>query len=270
MWISLLLLAVLTQGMGLSAQPFTRQGEEAPELIVLLASGAGAPAPEQVVADAFEKRRLPAGLDAGNPVSARFLITDRTSGPALKARLADPMRPQALLQRYVVLSYPPGTDLAAVEEALRDSPQVLHVGPNRRIGLSAVPNDTFYPLQWGLPALDLPQAWDSQKGHAYVGVVDIGIDPDHPDLIDFDAAGTWKGGNYRPFLSYDYGNGDSNPDTGEPQIVDGQLVTPVIAGHGTHVAGIVGAHTDNNAGVAGVCQPCSLPMSQFPLLLPAG
>jgi hypothetical protein len=37
--------------------------------------------------------------------------------------------------------------------------------------------------QWGMHVMRFPKAWDKIRGHAYVGVVDNGIDPTHPDLI---------------------------------------------------------------------------------------
>lgn len=272
--IFLVLVGLPTGLYGQSAEHLTTENSFE-ELIVLLSPEPDAPTPEDVVQAARENESLPNNLGVGDPVFARFLITDRARGVTRERLLADPDRPEAILRRYVVLTYAPGTDLAAVKDALRDNPRVLHVGPNRRVGLSATPNDPFYPLQWGIPALHLPAAWDSQKGHAYVAVVDIGIEPDHPDHIAFDAAGNWVGGNYRPFLSYDYGHGDSNPDTGEHEPAGCTPGTagcrvPIGAGHGTHVAGIVAAHTDNNKGVAGVCQDCSLMISKSSFLSPVG
>lgn len=272
-------LSVLTLASPVGAQdPTTRELEQQDsprELIVLLAPGADAPAPEELTAAVEEGRSLPGRLAAGAPVFARPLISERVRGAALEALHATPDRPEAMLQRYVVLTYALGTDLDAVARTLRESPHVLHVGPNRRVGLSAEPNDTFYSLQWGLPALNLPTAWDTQKGHAYVAVVDLGIDTDHPDHVDFDGAGNWIGGNYRPFLSKDYGHDDANPDSGEHEPAGCMAGAPgcrvpTVAGHGTHVAGIVAAHTDNDEGVAGVCQDCSLMIGKFTYLHSSG
>jgi len=48
----------------------------------------------------------------------------------------------------------------------------------------AVPNDTYYPLQWHYQSIKLPQAWDVMKSAAnvVVAVVDTGVSFTHPDL----------------------------------------------------------------------------------------
>lgn len=92
-----------------------------------------------------------------------------------------------------------------------------------------IPNDTYYAgYQWNLPHINLPNAWGITVGSADVriGVVDTGIDAGHPDL-----AGKVVDG-------YDFVNDDADPSDDN--------------GHGTHVAGILSANTDNTRGVAGV------------------
>jgi serine protease len=125
----------------------------------------------------------------------------------------------------------------------------MHVSVNRTPELSgSAPNDPLFPMQWGLPSLHLPDAWERTLGHGYVGVVDTGIDTTHPDLRAFDGAGNYLGGNFRQQLSRDYGYDDDNVDEGEPQVESGQLRQVDRAGHGTHVAGIVGATTNQPLG----------------------
>jgi subtilisin family serine protease len=92
-----------------------------------------------------------------------------------------------------------------------------------------VPDDTYYAVyQWNLPHINLPAAWDITIGSnlVTVAVLDTGVQTSHPDLLGQIVAG------------YDYANGDADP-------TDDQ-------GHGTHVAGIVAAASDNSYGVAGV------------------
>ncbi|MES9925419.1 MAG: S8 family serine peptidase [Candidatus Thiodiazotropha endolucinida] len=112
------------------------------------------------------------------------------------------------------------------------------------------PNDLHYPFttqgdnglpinyQWGLPALNLEPAWDLATGHAYLAIIDNGIDVDHPDLI----------GNFRRRFSYNFVSNSDDVDEGRT----------FGAGHGTHLAGIMAAETDNGIGTAGVCWDCSL------------
>ena len=94
---------------------------------------------------------------------------------------------------------------------------------------SRIPNDTYYAnYQWNLRHINMPQAWNISVGSSdvVVAILDTGIDAGHPDL-----SGKIAGG-------YDFINGDIDPSDDE--------------GHGTHVAGIVAASTNNSRGVAGV------------------
>lgn len=111
-------------------------------------------------------------------------------------------------------------------------PEILHIEPNRSVGvLSAVrPNDPGYAEQWNLPLIRLPQAWSVTTGSRKIriAVVDSGVKPDHPDLAA------------RLDHRYGYNFVQGNDKFGDDY------------GHGTHVAGIIGAVTDNALGVAGV------------------
>jgi len=92
-----------------------------------------------------------------------------------------------------------------------------------------IPDDTYYAgFQWNLRHINLPQAWGISVGSPgiVVAVVDTGVDAGHPDL-----AGKIVGG-------YDFINGDTDASDDE--------------GHGTHVAGIAAATTNNSLGMAGV------------------
>ena len=100
--------------------------------------------------------------------------------------------------------------------------------------LDVNPNDTEYQesMLWGINAIRSTLAWDYTTGSSSVtvGIIDTGIDASHPDL-----AGRVSTTLSRCFVG-----------TGYSATVDGN-------GHGTHVAGIVGAIGNNNMGVTGVC-----------------
>ena len=92
----------------------------------------------------------------------------------------------------------------------------------------ATPNDPQYGSLWGLAKISTPAAWDMTTGSrsVKVAVVDTGIAAAHEDLA----------GNVDP--GFDFITGDSDPADAN--------------GHGSHVAGTIGAVGNNAKGVAGV------------------
>lgn len=122
--------------------------------------------------------------------------------------------------------------------------------------MSVNPNDANFGLQWHYNLINLPQAWEITTGSnsVIVAVVDTGIVPGHADLAG------------RLISGYDFitdiptacdGNGrDADPeDRADSTCASGPIPTysPEHSGyHGTHVAGTIGAATNNGIGVAGV------------------
>ncbi|BAY12514.1 S8 family serine peptidase [Calothrix sp. NIES-2098] len=106
------------------------------------------------------------------------------------------------------------------------------------------PNDSYYTSDnlWGLKKIQAPAVWDYTKGskNVVVAVVDTGVDYNHPDL----AANIW---NPNGIHGWDFGDGDSDPNDNDPK-----------GGHGTHVAGIIGAVGNNGLGVIGVSPNVSI------------
>jgi PKD repeat protein len=111
-------------------------------------------------------------------------------------------------------------------------------------GLAWTPNDPMYNTQWhyhntgqqGGTAdkdIDLPEAWDIEKGNSnvVVAIIDDGIQFNHPDL----AANMWQ--NASGHYGYNFVTGSTTIQPGN---------------HGTHVAGTVSAVNNNGTGVAGV------------------
>ncbi|WP_162924424.1 S8 family peptidase [Rubrobacter indicoceani] len=121
---------------------------------------------------------------------------------------------------------------------LESDPAVVAADYNYLREPLAQPNDPFYSRQWHLPKIGAPAAWDSTRAPnnatdgPRLAVVDTGADLDHPDLADRIVAST---NTTNPLQSADD-----------------------VDGHGTHVAGIAAAATDNGVGVAGTCPECSL------------
>jgi subtilisin family serine protease len=112
---------------------------------------------------------------------------------------------------------------------------------------AAQTNDQHFGLQWGLQQINAPEAWGTSTGAGQtIAIVDSGIDLQHPDLAAKITGGiTFTGCASNPSGC---GNGDweSNPSAGPP------------SPHGTHVAGIAAAITNNTTGVAGTAPDANL------------
>src|SRR3989338_873441 len=119
------------------------------------------------------------------------------------------------------------------------------------LGISTVPNDPLYPDQWthnntafndGTPGADIntQEAWDTATGTStvIVAVLDSGITP-HSEFSDRLLDGTAYYGDTTDKGKNDISN--SSPD-----------------GHGTQVAGIIGAEGNNGQGLAGICWSCKM------------
>jgi thermitase len=138
-----------------------------------------------------------------------------------------------------VLRFPGSTPQPALLARLRADASIAYAEPNSAARAQVIPNDPSYPNQWGLATIKAPHGWDIQQGKpdVVIAVVDTGVDPSHPDL----AAKLVPGWNYDAF-SPGYNTSDTTDNNG----------------HGTHVAGIAAAATNNAIGVAGACPACTV------------
>jgi serine protease len=204
--------------------------------------------------DASAKKLLE---EFGNPKSVFPLIVEGRSSEYI-ANLEQDSAEYRLLN-YVVLEFIDEATMAFAKKKLQNSKSYAAVEEEVHDEFSAVPNDPYFapsgqtsPLnrQWGLSAMNFPSAWDIQRGYAYVGIADNGIQRNHQDLTED------RLGNVRAHLSGEWNTtslivAPSSGNFDEAQNSPGR-------GHGTHVAGIVGATTGNSTGVSGACQRCSL------------
>ena len=134
---------------------------------------------------------------------------------------------------------------------LRSDARVDGVTPNHIYTSFGVPSDTLFPVQWGLQNtgqtvqgvsgtsgadISATSAWDVTTGSSsiIVAVADSGVNSVHPDL----APNVIAGQNFVP----------DRPSTS----------TYDAFGHGSHVAGIIGAHGNDEYGVTGVAQRVSI------------
>jgi serine protease len=150
---------------------------------------------------------------------------------------------------------------------------VEYAVPDRIKKISALPNDPLYGFQWYLQAPDTTRlaatnaqaAWDVTSGSSavIVAVVDSGVRLDHEDLAprlvagyDFitDNLNANDNQNGRDADPSDPGDYVSLADRNNPALVAlcGTLSTQGSSWHGTQVAGILAAETNNSRGIAGM------------------
>jgi serine protease len=180
-----------------------------------------------------------------------------------------PKTGQVDLSLVYVVTFSSPNDPFTVAEQLSKLPDVQYAEPwfiYPVAHTSFPPNDSLYLDQWNLQKINAPAAWDITAGDSTVviAIVDSGVDWHHPDL----AANIWTNPGETP------GNGIDDDHNGYPDDVHGwDLVgarwespqgdndpapTADNNNHGTHVAGIAAAVTDNGIGVASVAFKCRI------------
>jgi hypothetical protein len=195
---------------------------------------------------AFRARGLEDSLDAVGITDLERLGThDRAAGP----------RGSLDMSSIYLVKVSPAADIPRLVERMKRFPGVADAQPNRRFSLYWTPNDSLYSSQWHLENtgqgdalpdvdMDLSAAWDTVTGgNIATYVIDTGL----YNHYDISASGAdCRNGNCDP-------GGDYN-DTG---------------GHGTAVAGIIGAKCNNgNLGISGV--NCPQPSAQVAVGLRCG
>jgi subtilisin family serine protease len=137
--------------------------------------------------------------------------------------------------------------------ALSQNPNVVYAGPNYCARIMVTPNDTLFQYQYALnntgqeigspgsPSgrskadIKATAGWEETKGteETIIAILDSGVDFEHPDIMNKIVS---RG---RDFANNDWDATDDN-------------------GHGTYVAGIAAADTNNNEGIAGVAWNCKI------------
>ena len=157
-----------------------------------------------------------------------------------------------------------GVAASALRRALERADGVRYVETDFDVNASAEPNDPLFTLQYGLSQpsgadIEAPPAWDVLRSCSKVAVIDSGVDLDHPDL----APNLWHNSEEKASNGKDDDKNGYVDDYYGVDLDDGRGSGDDENGHGTHVAGIVGAVGDNGAGVAGVCWKASILAVRF-------
>lgn len=159
-----------------------------------------------------------------------------------------------------VLNIKDGKTVAEKIAELKNDPNVEYAEPNYVRSWDAAPTDPSFSLLWGannggqivngvagtLDAdMDLPEAWNIFTGNSstIIGVMDSGLALRHPDLLQ----NLWDG----TVCHSDQNVTTTCPNHGWNFVADNADPADDV-GHGTHVAGIIGAAGNNALGVAGV------------------
>jgi serine protease len=188
------------------------------------------------------KHQAPASAGLGK---VRFTIDRCMVGTFCRVRLTNDDGPLGLSATKVAI------------EALNKvrAPGIKDVGTNDIAHGFRIPNDPFFSQQWHQPQVKLPAAWDLTIGDEdlVVAVVDSGVVHANPDLRDRLARDP---ANAQLFVEMDFvdvadSNDGDGPDFSAEDPGDNLFGDGEHSYHGTHVAGIIGAETDNGTGVAG-------------------
>ena len=228
----------------------------------LLVAALGVASTVALAGSAVERATASVAASADDGRSERFIVKLRDSGADPRARLAsiggrfgerfELVRPMSGGGHVVKASRRMmRAEARELARTMRADPELLSIEPDLLLHPMAVPNDGLYAQQWHyfepLGGINLPAAWDVTTGSAAItiAVIDTGIVP-HADLAGrvvggFDFIGDTavsNDGDGRDANANDPGDYGCNGDAS--------------SWHGTHVAGTLGAATNNGLGVSGI------------------
>lgn len=194
--------------------------------------------------------------------------------PVASSHPLAPLANASRLGDFVVVPVPASADPEVLRQRLAGLPDVVSAEYDaivRITGENLAPNDLYYltheyplrntgaqpPADPGFAGADIEMegAWAYTTGDSsiIIAIIDTGIDWEHPDL----------GGKL--WVNVDEVEGESDTDqNGYPgdimgwNFANGNFISDDDHSHGSHVAGIVGAATNNAIGIAGMNWKCQL------------
>ncbi|MBP9814852.1 MAG: S8 family serine peptidase [Candidatus Levybacteria bacterium] len=178
-----------------------------------------------------------AAIDAANSVSRTpnpmvlqelYAETKEKIGFIQEKNLLENTKYETPLENAQVITLNNGSSIQEAIDEYKKLPTVEIVVENGIKQATEIPNDPYFSQMWGMEKIQGPTAWNKAKGNnnVKVAVIDSGVDSSHEDLIGHIENG------------YNFFNGTNNSQDD--------------CGHGTHVAGTIGALTNNSIGVVGV------------------
>jgi hypothetical protein len=179
------------------------------------------------------------------------------------------------LSRIIKVTFQNEEDYKIFFSILNSDPSIEYVHSSNIYKIDFTPNDSLINEQWALNKIQAFDAWDITLGSdtVLIGVIDTGIDYLHPDLknkiylnpgeVGSDLTGSdkrfnntdddkngfiddWQGWDFTDRVGFPF---DSSG--GDYLIWDNDPMDQNSSSHGTAVAGIIGAETNNGFGIAG-------------------
>lgn len=185
-------------------------------------------------------------------VKFKPMISEQTVSAAVQTTNSQIIKKISQLNLFII-KIPQETPVEEMIYTYERNPDVEYAEPDYKTHITVTPNDILFEYQYSLSnqgqAIGIPGSpqgknsadikatagWEETTGldDVIIAIVDTGVDLQHPDLI-----------NKLYSDGYDFVNDDEEADDDH--------------GHGTHVAGIAAAETDNNEGIAGVAWNCKI------------
>ena len=135
-----------------------------------------------------------------------------------------------------LVNTPPGLSVSETVQRYQANPNVLYAEPDYAVQIDSVPTDPGWSQQWDMVKIAAPMAWNTQTDSTtlVIAIIDTGINFKHPDL----QANLWTNSDGSHGFTCMRGRCAKGGDDDY--------------GHGTHVAGTIGAAANNGIGIAGL------------------
>lgn len=231
----LLALSLLLFGAGRARASVGPQGLETltpTETVSVLPSETPTPSPSPSPSDTRPPSETPTPETVETPEATVSLLVGLDSAASLNSlqeRSAFPLHDVGLARLNVYRVDVPASRAEELRREMAAFPEVAYVEPDGAVtAQDVIPGDPGFPFQYALVNIRAPQGWDVTTGSHLVtiAIVDSGVDQTHPELAP------------KLLPGYDFVNADADPQDDN--------------GHGTHVAGIAAAMSNNGLGMAGV------------------
>jgi len=175
------------------------------------------------------------------------------------------------IERIMEVYFDGEVDPYEICKELMESPDIEYAVPvYKRFLYDFTPNDPNISSQWFINNIQLPKAWDITKGdkNVVIAIVDSGVDWEHPDLsgniwtnpkeIPNNGVDDDGNGKVDDYHGWDFVGNVTTQDLMNGQYREDNDPKNIQGFHGTHVAGLASAVTNNGIGIASAGFSCSI------------